>query len=110
MKLPFRKNAYIPREKLTHYILSETHAGGKLKAELFRKVGFTKTNASLLEKLLLNIAHTQEVKDIVESIHGIKYVIDGDIKTPRSKILKVRTVWILEPNKNTPRFVTTYPV
>lgn len=110
MKLPHRKNAYIPKEKLTDYILSETHADGKLKAKLFRKFGFNETNVSLLEKSLLNIAYKQEVKDIVESIHGTKYVIDGKIKTPRGKILKIRTVWILEPNKNAPRFVTTYPV
>lgn len=110
MKLPHRKNAYIPKEKLTDYILSETHADGKLKAKLFRKFGFNETNVSLLEKSLLNIAYTQKVKDIVESIHGTKYVIDGKIKTPSGKILKIRTVWILEPNKNAPRFVTTYPV
>lgn len=110
MKLPNREKAYIPEEKLTHYILSETHADGKLKAKLFRKFGFTETNISLLEKSLLNVAYTQELKDIVESIHGIKYVIDGKIKTPNDKILKIRTVWILEPNKNAPRFVTTYPV
>lgn len=110
MKLPHRKNAYIPKEKLTDYILSETHADGKLKAKLFRKVGFNETNLALLEKSLLNIAYTGEVKDIVESIHGTKYVIDGEIKTPSGKILKIRTVWILEPNKNAPRFVTTYPV
>lgn len=110
MKLPFRKNAYIPKEKLTRYILSETHADGKLKARLFRKVGFNETNVSLLEKSLLNIAYTQEIKNIVESIHGTKYVIEGPIETPSGKILKLRTIWILETNENIPRFVTTYPV
>lgn len=110
MKLPYRTKAYISMEKLTQYLLSETHADGKLKAKLFRKFGFNEANASLLEKLLLNIAYTQKVGNIVESIHGIKYVIDGKIKTPSGKILEVRTIWILEPNKNIPRFVTTYPV
>lgn len=56
MKLPLRETAYIPKEKLTDYILSETHADGKLKAKLFRKFGFNEANVSLLEKLLLNIA------------------------------------------------------
>lgn len=110
MRLPFRKSAYIPREKLTDYLLSETHTVGKLKAKLFRKVGFNETNVSLLEKSLLNIAYTQEVINIIDSIHGIKYVIDGEIKTPSGKILEIRTVWILEASKNDPRFVTTYPV
>lgn len=110
MKLPFRENAHIPKEKLTEYLLSETHADGKLKAKLFRKFGFNETNTPVLERSLLNIAYTQEVKNIVESIHGTKFVIDGEIKTPTNKTLNIRTVWILEPNKNTPRFVTAYPV
>jgi len=50
MKLPNGKRAYIPKEKLTDYILSETHAGGKSKAKFFRSVGFNETNTSVLEK------------------------------------------------------------
>lgn len=111
MKLPFRENAYVPKEKLIDYLLSETHAGGKSKAKFFRSVGFNDSNISLLEKSLLKIARTtEEIKDMSESIHGVKYVIDGKIHTPSKKIVKVRTIWILEPNQKAPRFVTTYPV
>src|SRR3989344_6416993 len=110
MKLPNRKKAYIPNEKLTDYILSETHSGGKSKAKFFRSVGFNETNTSLLEKSLRSIAITQEVKDISESIHGNKYVIEGKIHTPSKKIVKIRSIWILEPDQKAPRFVTAYPV
>ncbi|MBI2028010.1 MAG: hypothetical protein HYT07_00230 [Candidatus Levybacteria bacterium] len=110
MKLPNRKNAYIPKEKLTDYILSETHSGGKSKAKFFRSVGFNETNTSLLEKFLLSIAITQEVKDVSGSIHGNKYVIEGKINTPSKKIVKIRSIWILEPDQKAPRFVTAYPV
>lgn len=110
MKLPFKEKAYIPKEKLTDYILSETHVGGKSKAKFFRSVGFNENNTSLLEKSLLNIAITQEVKNISESIHGVKYVIEGKIRTPAKGLVQIRTIWILEPNQKVPRFVTAYPV
>ncbi len=110
MKLPYRKNAIVPLEKLTEYILSEIHVVGKLKAKFFRAAGFNETNVSILEKSLINIALTEKVKDIVVSVHGKKYIVDGKIQTPNGKIIQLRTVWILEPNQKTPRFITTYPV
>lgn len=110
MKLPFRENAYVPKEKLINYLLSKIHSDGKIKAKLFRRLGFNETNTSKLEKSLLNIAHTKEVKNIVQSIHGIKYVIDGEIKSPKGRILRLRTVWIIEPIQSRPRFITAYPV
>lgn len=110
MKLPHNKNAYIPEEKLTEYILSETHAVGKLKAKFFRAVGFDETNVLALKESLLSIASSQEVKDVIKSQHGIKYVLDGKIQTPNGRIVQLRTIWILELDQKTPRFVTVYPI
>lgn len=110
MKLPYRKKAHIPQEKLTEYILSETHTVGKLKAKFFRAAGFEETNVSILKKSLLDIAHLQEVSEVATSPYGKKYVIDGEILSHGSKVLKVRTIWIIESGQKFPRFVTTYPV
>lgn len=110
MKLPNSDKAIIPKEKLTDYLLSETHAGGRSKAKFFRSLGFNETNISLLEKHLLNLAVAQDVKVTSESIHGVKYVIEGDIHTPSRKVARIRTIWIMEPGQHTPRFVTAYPV
>ena len=44
MKLAYRKKAHIPIEKLTEYILSETHTVGRLKAKFFRAAGFDQSN------------------------------------------------------------------
>lgn len=110
MKLPYRKNAYIPKAKLTSYLLSETHSDGKQKSKLFRIFGFNETNIPVLEESLLKIAHTQEVRNTVESIHGTKYVIDGKIEAPNGRIINLKTIWIIEPNQKSPRFVTAYPV
>ncbi len=110
MKLPYRKKAYISEEKLTEYILSETHTVGRLKSRFFRSAGFDETTVPLLTKYLLAIAYSQEVEETTTSTYGKKYVIDGKIQGPSGKILKVRTVWIIETRQKFPRFVTTYPV
>lgn len=110
MKLPNGSKAIISREKLIDYVLSETHATGKFKAKFFRKLGFTETNVYLFEKALRKLAKYQEVTDVVSSDFGTKYIIDGRIDTPSEKVVKVRTIWIIEKWENIPRFVTVYPV
>ena len=110
MKLLNSKNAVIPKEKLIKYVLSETHPIGKFKAKLFRSLGFNETNLHLFEKELQSLAKLQDVKDIVKSQYGTKYIIEGQIRTPNRTVLKIQTVWIIEKNQNIPRFVTVYPV
>ena len=110
MKLPHRKKAYIREEKLIEYVLSETHTVGRLKAKFFRSAGFSESNVSILKESLLAIARSQEVKEVKTSDYGNKYIIDGRIKAPKGNIISVRTIWIIETNQKSPRFVTTYPV
>lgn len=110
MKLPQNDKALIPKDKLTDYVLSETHATGKFKGKLFRSLGFDETNVSVFEKALLNIAKSQEVKETLISPYGTKYIIDGNMKTPAEKIIKVRTIWIIEEGQKRPRLITVYPV
>lgn len=45
--LPNAEDAYIPWEKLTDYLLSETHAVGKAKARFFRAHGYNENNLHL---------------------------------------------------------------
>ena len=109
MQLPNRLQAYIPSEKLSAYLLSETHAVGKAKAMFFRALGFDETNMHLLEHGLLTLAHSTSVQDVVPSPHGVKYVIEGVLDTPSGTAPRIRTVWILEPGETSLRFVTAYP-
>ncbi len=110
MKLPDKEKAYIPLLKIKDYLLSETHPIGKSKAKFFRSLGFNEMNADLLKQGLLTIARTEEVKEAVSSMHGVKYVIDGLLQTPAGEAVKVRTIWIIDKGHTSPRFVTTYPI
>ena len=110
MKLPDKEKAYIPLLKIRDYLLSETHPIGRSQAKFFRSLGFNETNINLLKQGLLNITYTEDVKESVSTMHGVKYVIDGLLYTPEEKAIKVRTIWIIDKGQTRPRFVTTYPI
>lgn len=109
MKLPNAAEAFVPPEKLTDYLLALTHPVGGSKARFFRTHGFDEINATELADGLLTIVRTAEV-EVVENPHGTKYVADGDLPTPRGTTVRIRTVWIVEPDEPRPRFVSAYPL
>ncbi len=110
MKLPNKEKAYIPPSKLLDYLLSETHPIGKSKSKYLRSLGFNEKNIGLLTQGLINIAQSEEVKEVISSPHGIKYIINGVIQTPVGRSAKMRTVWITDKGQIRPRFVTAYPI
>ena len=109
MQLPNHAQAYIQSNKLTGYLLSETHPIGKAKAKFFRGLEFDETNVDILEQELLNLAQTQAIHETVETTHGVKYIIIGPIETPSGKPVTILTVWIIDIGKDAPRFITARP-
>lgn len=110
MKLPNRFRAYALPEKITDYLLSETHAVGKSKARYFRSFGFNFDTASQLRQGLLAIAKSGDVVKAEKSLHGTKFIVDGELETPKGVMIRVRTIWIIEKEADSPRFITAYPV
>lgn len=110
MNLPNYEKAYIPKQKLSNYLLSETHTVGKAKAKYFRSLGYTEENADQLADALLIIAKSEGVSQEVASRYGIKYIIDGEIVAPIGTIVRLRSVWVIESHDERPRFVTAYPL
>ncbi len=99
---------FCPDTLYMDYLLSETHAVGKSKAKFFRSFGFDETNVIQFGQGLIKIAQTKEVTDITETPYGTKYVIDGELETPNSVTIYLRTVWIIETGDNIPRLVTAH--
>ena len=110
MKLPHREKAYIPSPKLHDYLLSKLHSIGKWKAGFFRSLGCDATNVDELEQHLISIAHSEDVREVIRSAHGTKYVVDGLLQAPDGRLVQVRTVWITDVGEDRPRFVTAYPL
>ena len=110
MKLPYNKNVFISRKKLTEYLLSEIHPVGSSKAKFFRKLGFSETNVDELVEFLSKIAQSGDVREVRKLIYGINYSVEGKMKTPSGRTVVVRTIWFIKKGENRPSFVTAYPV
>ncbi len=109
MNLPNSEKAVVPPDKLTDYLLSNSHLAGRWKASFFRSIGFSETNVDELKIALINVANRGEVKSTITSAFGVKYVVEGRIVAPNGKVAVIQTVWVVEPGEERPRLVTAYP-
>ncbi|MGA7303867.1 MAG: DUF6883 domain-containing protein [Rhodothermales bacterium] len=110
MRLPNSDSAFIPSRKLVAYLLSESHTRGRGKARFFTAQGYSHDDPDMLAEGLLEIARSNDVSRIEESIHGTKYVVTGVIRSPIGQLITLTTIWITETDGASPRFITAYPV
>jgi hypothetical protein len=107
--LPNADRAIVLPAKLTGYLLSETHPRGGTKARLLRALGFDESNLAFLDAGLRSIARAGVLVKTERSPYGQKYVVDGDLPTPRRGTIRMRTVWIIATGEDAPRLVSAYP-
>lgn len=75
----------------------------------FPGAGFDESAIELLVRGLLQIARTQEVVGTFPTVHGQKFVLEGELEAPSGRRLRVRTIWIIDRGQERPRLVTAYP-
>ena len=109
MKLPNASLALVDREKITEYLLNREHPDNGGKADFFIALGFSLHEWEILAESLRRVAILSEVSRSMESVHGKKYIVEGEIQTPIGKTPNVRTVWIVDAGKSIARLVTAYP-
>ena len=109
MRLPNADQAQVDREKITEYLLSDTHPDGSGKARFFKKFGFRTEVWEILAASLRKHGSSHSVVKIVESAYGMRYTVEGEIEAPDGRNPRVRTVWVIERNSTRPRFITAYP-
>lgn len=110
MKLPTGRLTVVEPDKVTGYLLSPWHPDNGGKAAFFIALGFSPDEWQTLVRAFRRIAKTAEVTKVVESSHGSKYVIDSHLAAPGGRPALVRTVWIIDRGRDTPRLVTAYPI
>jgi hypothetical protein len=110
MKLPHADRLEIPQAKVVQYLLSSTHRAGRGKAGFFSACGFQVSTWDVLAQALRQHARDNGVTLSEDTPFGVRYVIEGPLVTPNGRQLQVRTVWFIDKDGQTPRFVTAYPL
>ena len=109
MKLPNADQTQVDREKITGYLLSDTHPDGSSKAAFFKRFGFRTEEWEILAGALRKHGVNHAVVKTVESAHGVRYTVEGAIETPDGRNPRIRTVWVVEKDSARPRLITAYP-
>lgn len=63
----------------------------------------------MLAEDLTEIALEQDVTREEKTLFGVRYVIDGVLRTPLGRELSIRTIWFIDNHGQIPHFVTAYP-
>ncbi len=110
MKLPNPNQLQVDREKIVDYLLSLTHPDGQTKAEFFRRFGFRREQWEVFAMALREHGISHPISKIVESPHGTRYSVDGEIASPDGRNPRVRSVWMVEAGSQSPRLITAHPL
>ncbi len=110
MKLPNLDRASVSEQKVATYLLNPKHPDGAGKATFFIALGFRAEQWEMLAEALKRLTAYNEVSWSVQTEHGWKYVVEGEIETPAGRSVVIRTVWIVDHGQSYPRLVTAYPL
>lgn len=110
MQLPHADKARVEERKLTGYLLCHEHPDGGDKAAFFVRFGFTAARWQEFALALRRHGGRHPVANTIATRHGTRYVVEGRLETPDGRSPKVRTVWIIDTGKRTPRLITAYPL
>lgn len=110
MRLAGAEKAVVSPAKIVNYLLSPTHRAGKSKAAFFSAFGFSANQWQVMAEALRCHAMENDVCEHEQNEFGIHFVVDGPMRAPNGLILNVRSVWFIDTNGWTPRFVTAHPL
>jgi len=106
MNQPDWSKAIVDERKIVEYLLSEENSDGKYA--FFVAFGFSVQEWQKLRNALLKHARENIAKQILETVHGTKYIIEGKLESPDGRFPYARSVWIIDKDKDSPRLVTAY--
>ncbi len=109
MRLPNAELAVAQAKKITEYLLNPEHPDNGGKATFFVGLAFSRVDWELFADALRKLALTADVTESMETKHGKKYIVDGELENPAGKKAWVRSIWIIDATEF-PRLVTAYPL
>ena len=109
MSLPKAERAVVDIRKLRDYCLNPLHDEGKHKARLFAALGLNANDAEALRDILLQVVKTHEARLGRRDAYGQRHLVDFFLIW-RGKRTLIRSGWIIEHGRDTPRLTTCYPL
>jgi uncharacterized protein DUF6883 len=110
VKLPNAEKAIVERNKIADYLLNSAHRYGAAKERFFTAFGFRANRWEILAEALREHGRTHEIVRAHETGFGSRYVVEGELNTPRGGRPRVRTVWQFDKGTIAPRLITAYPL
>ena len=107
--MPNNNQSIVANNKITDYLLSETHEYGKHKARFFKRFGFDIEDVDTFRDSLIRHSIDRDIEKTKKSDFGIKYELKCEIRTPDERNPCIVTVWIVENEHEEPKLVTAYP-
>jgi hypothetical protein len=99
---------FVPRRKLTKYLLNPNHEAGRAKARFLLSKGFSPKDPATLEQALIQHAREAAVCQIRPGAEGKGYLVSylGPLHTPTGPVERFMSGYIEEGEAT---FVTAYP-
>jgi hypothetical protein len=110
MRLPNANSAKVAEAKAAGYLLNPMHSVGASKAAFFIRFGFAADEWRDLAKALIQHAQEHEVVKEKRTQYGMRYVIDGLLRSPSGQLLNIRSAWFIDVGSEIPRLVTAHPL
>lgn len=107
--MPNNDQSIVADNKITDYLLSETHEIGKHKAYFFKHFGFDISDIETFRNSLIQHSIERDIEQTKSSAYGNKYELKCEIKTPDERNPCIVSVWIVENGQEEPKLVTAYP-
>ncbi len=108
-RLPNIEFAQVDQSKVVDYLLNTEKMPGAAKARFFKAFGFQSDSWEQMASALVDHAFENPIVREHESRFGIKYEVEGSIKTPDGRNPRIWTVWQIDKDRLAPRLITAYP-
>jgi hypothetical protein len=107
--LPNAEQAVVEPAKLRDYLLAHVHPVGRFKARFFCGLGYTPDGWQVLRDDLLRLASSGGAEPGEPGFYGQKFTVSGTLTGPNGRSATVKSVWLVPPDGDAPRFITAYP-
>jgi len=107
-QLPNAALAVVDRAKIHNYLLNAQNPQNGGKAGLFVRFGFSQNKWEQLAEAIATHPVDNAVTVEVASLHGRKFVVRCNLRTPDGRNPCLTTVWMMDIGSSIPRLVTAY--